>query len=366
MHPAPDVVIIGGGIIGSASAYTLAEAGLRVHVVERDRIGAHASGGAAGLLSTRDDEPNTRIDILNRASLALHPRYAEKLREETRIDVEYQQAGTLVLTDDAEHPIIPTRGARYVDRREMLEMEPCIGEKWQGAIFYEGDGQVNAGRLTQALAEAAARKGATFDQGCIATGFLGDGSRVRGVRTSAGDVLAAWTLISGGPWSGLLATSLGISIPVRPVKGQIIWATPRPAILNRPIFAGCYLVPKPEAGIAIGATYEDAGFDETPTIDGARELTAFAADAVPAIRDAALSRAWSSVRPVSLDGLPILGPVVSHPGLLIATGHGANGIALSLITGELVRSWVLGKPEPVDSRAFRLEGREGRQRRGES
>jgi glycine/D-amino acid oxidase-like deaminating enzyme len=133
----------------------------------------------------------------------------------------------------------------------MLEMEPCIGEKWQGAIFYERDGQVNAGRLTQALAVAAARR-------------------------------------------------------------------------------------------------------------GVRELAARAADAVPAICDAPFSRAWSSVRPVSLDGLPIPGPVVSHPGRLISTGHGEYGIALSLITGELVRSWVLGKPEPVDSRAFRLEGREGR------
>lgn len=360
MHPAPDVVIIGGGIIGSASAYALAEAGLRVHVVERDRIGAHASGGAAGILSTRDDNPGTPIDNLNRASLALHPRYAEKLREETRIDVEYQQAGTLALTDDAEPPIIPARGARYLDRQTMLEMEPGIGEKWQGAIFYEGDGQVNAGRLTQALAEGAARKGATFSQGCTTTGFLTDGNGVHGIRTTAGDVPAEWTLVAGGPWSGILATTLGISIPVRPVKGQIIWATPRPAILNRPLFAGCYLVPKPEAGIAIGATYEEAGFDETPTIGGAQELSALATDALPALRDAPFSRAWASVRPVTHDGLPILGPVVSHPGLLIATGHGAYGIALSLITAELVRSWVLGKPEPVDSRAFRLEGREDR------
>jgi glycine oxidase len=360
MHPTPDVVIVGGGIIGSASAYTLAEAGLRVHVVERDCIGAHASGGAAGILSTRDDEPGTPIDSLNRASLALHPRYAEKLREETRIDVEYQQAGTLALTGDGEPPVIPAHGARYVDRPEMLEMEPCLGETWQGAIFYECDGQVNAGRLTQALAEGAARKGATFSQGCTATGFLTDRNGVRGIRTSDGDVPAAWTLIAGGPWSGLLATSLGISIPVRPVKGQIIWATPRPAILNRPIFAGCYLVPKPEAGIAIGATYEDAGFNETPTIGGMRELAALATEALPALRDAPFSRAWSSIRPVTSDGLPILGPVVSHPGLLIATGHGAYGIALSLITAELARSWVLGTTEPVDSHAFRLEGREDR------
>lgn len=350
----PDVVIVGGGIIGCASAYTLASAGLRVHVVERDHIGAHASGGAAGILSTRDDDPGTPIDTLNRASLALHPRYAEKLRDETRIDVEYQRAGVLVLTEeDRARSPIPS-DARFVDRQELLELEPYIGKKWRGAIFFERDGQVNAGRLTQALAEGAARKGAAFSQDRIVTGFLMEGDRVRGIRTTGGDIPADLTVLTAGPWSGLLSNSIGLSIPVGPVKGQIVWAASRPAILNRPIFAGCYLVPKPELGIAIGATYEDAGFDESPTIGGAMELTALATEAVPAIGDAPLNRAWSSIRPVTRDGLPILGPVVPHPGLIVATGHGPYGIAQSLITGELVRSWVMYEPEPVDSRQFRL------------
>jgi glycine oxidase len=347
-----DVVVIGGGVIGCAVAYALTREGCTVSVLERDQVAAHASGGAAGILSTRDDAPGSPMDVLNRASLNLHPTYADVLREETRIDVEYQQAGSLALLreEDIDTPVAPD--GRLLDREEMLDLEPSIGPGWPAAVFYPGDGQVNAARLTHALAEAATRRGAQLREGVVVTGLLEEAGQVRGVRTSGDDIHSEFVVLAAGPWSGLLATRWGTHLPVFPVKGEIFWARSHPHVLNRPVFAGCYLVPKPEIGLAIGATYVRAGFDERPTIGGALELLPRAADAVPALKRVPFDRAWSSLRPGTHDGAPILGPAGDRGGLIIATGHSAYGIALSLITGELVANWVLGRPQPLPTEAF--------------
>jgi glycine oxidase len=351
----PDVVVIGGGIAGCASAYALARDGATVQVIEQHRVGAHASGGSAGILSTRDDPFDTPFDRLGRASLELYPAYAQRLREETGIDIELQLEGVLVLLERDEtrmEPKEPHAAVRRLDGSELRELEPNVGERWDGAIFYPGDGQVNTGRLTLALAEAAARRGVQFSEGIAVTGFRERAGRVEGVRTTAGNVPAETVVLAGGPWSGLLAPS----IPVFPVKGQIVWARSRPRAVNRPLFAlDCYLVPKYELGIAIGATVEHAGFDETPTLAAAADLIRTAIEVCPRLGNAELVRTWASVRPGSADGLPLLGPLPEHPGIIVATGHYVNGILLSLITGELVANWVLGRPQPIDVEAFRLD-----------
>jgi glycine oxidase len=120
------------------------------------------------------------------------------------------------------------------------------------------------------------------------------------------------------------------------------------------VFAlGCYLAPKYELGIAIGATEEHAGFDETPTLAATAELIELAVSICPALSRAELGRVWASVRPGSADGLPLLGPLPERPGIVLATGHFRNGILLSLITAELVCSWVLERSQPLDVAPFR-------------
>ncbi|HZU14816.1 MAG TPA: FAD-dependent oxidoreductase [Chloroflexota bacterium] len=346
----PQVIVIGGGVIGCASAYALAREGVPVVVLEKDHIAAHASGGAAGILSTLDDEPGSPDAALNSASLALHPVYAERLREETRIDVEYQRAGTLTLLEGGVTPAVRP-GQQLLNRAELLELEPAVGPVWTGAVFQTGDGQVNAGRLTRALAEGAARRGAEICEGRIAQELLVDGGRVRGVRTPDGEIRAEHVVLAAGPWS-LRFSSPSLPIPLIPTKGEILWVKTRPQALRRPIFAGHYLVPKPTIGLAVGATYRQDGFNEIPALGAVAELAATALRAVPSLAAAAFSRMWSSIRPIPADGRPILGPVLGMEGLIVATGHGAYGIALSLVTGELVRDWVLGRPISLDVSVF--------------
>ena len=366
---APDVVVVGGGVVGCASAYALAREGVHVQLIEQHRVGAHASGGSAGILSAGHGA--TPFEQLGVASRELHSIYAPRLREETGIDVELQERGTLTLLEASDLAFgVPESSAdmQVLDRRELHALEPALGERWEGAVFFPGDGQVNTGRLTRALAEGAARRGVRFSEGVTVTGFLDEGERVSGVRTTAGEVTAGMVVLAAGPWSSLLGSALGRRIPVFPVKGQIVWARTRPLALGRPVFAlGCYLAPKYEMGIAIGATEERVGFDETPTLAGTAELIGMGVAICPELAGAELTRVWASLRPGSEDGVPILGPTPERPGIILATGHYRNGILLSLITAELVCNWVLERPQPVDVTAFRLDrfaGREVAARRG--
>lgn len=296
---APDVVVIGGGIIGCASAYTLSREALRVVVLEKDHVAAHASGGAAGILSTMDDVPGTPDAALNRASLALHPVYARRLLDETRIDVEYQQAGTLRLFDGEPPELSP--GGRLVGRTELREMEPAVGPAWEGATFQPEDGQVNAHRLTRALAEGAAQRGVEILEGRIAQEILIAGGRVRGVMTPEGPIHAEHVVLAADPWS-LRFASPALPIPLVPTKGEILWVQTRPRALHRPIFAGHYLVPKPTIGIAVGATYRQDGYNEIPALGAVAELAATALRAVPSTAE--LVRDWVLGRPSSLEVAP--------------------------------------------------------------
>ena len=355
--PSPDVVIIGGGIVGCAAAWYLSQTGVRVQVIEQHRVGAHASGGSAGILSPSGEPEPT--GALCRLGLETHAAIAPQLLEQTRIDVEFQREGVLVPLLPEEMPPRDRERSpetQWLDAAELRDLEPGLAPNFAGAWYFPQEGQVNTGRLTHALAEGAARYGATFCEGVSVVGLRRDGERVTGVRTTAGNISAQAVVLAAGAWSGTLGDALGVPLPVYPVKGQIVWAQARPIPVRRPVFAlGYYLVPKPEMGIAIGATIEDAGFSETPTLAATSTLIDAAIQTCPTMAEATLLRAWAGVRPASGDGIPFLGPVPSMPGLILATGHFREGILMGPITGQLVANWVLGRPQPLDMRAFGVE-----------
>jgi glycine oxidase len=347
----PDVVVIGGGVIGCSIAYELARRGATVTVLERERIGAHASGGSAGILSPSHEGGS--FATLASAGLALFPEVAPQLREETGIDIEFQQAGVLTLVtpevaESARGLVGPE--VRWLVGSEIHELEPALRGGWAGALFAPSDGQVNTGRLTAALAEGAVRLGATVREGVAVERMLDSGN---GVMTSGGAVSADHVVLAAGPWSGPLSEALGVPLPVRPVKGQLVWARKRPSPLHRPVFLpGGYLAPKYEMGITIGATEEDAGFDERTTLSGTAALIRLGVEACPALADAELIRIWASLRPASGDGLPIIGPVPDMPRLIVASGHFRNGVLLSLITGRLVSDSIEGRWPALDLAPF--------------
>jgi glycine oxidase len=322
-----------------------------VTILERGEVGGEASGASAGLLAplelTVEQGP---LHDLCLASQPLHPPLAGTLRQETGIDVEYLPSGILrvALSDeDADdlHVLVEGQGAggvrEWVDAEALRRLEPRLAAA-RGGVYCPHYHQVNAHRLTQALAQAAVARGATLRQGVAVTAFVTSGARVTGVRTRDGRLIAGQVVLATGSWTAALGRQLGLTLPVKPMRGQMLafpdFSSPVRHILLRE--DGGYLAPKANGFLFVGSTVEDVGFRRNTTAKGLAGLRRMAATLVPSLAYAEVASDWAGLRPGSPDGLPMLGPVPGWEGLSVASGHFRKGILLSPITGRLMAQWL--------------------------
>ncbi len=215
-------------------------------------------------------------------------------------------------------------------------LEPALSNGLLGAAYMPDARQVNPGLLTQALTRAAERRGATPRQGIAVAGFQRSGSRVKAVRTQGGEAMSCDHLVlAAGPWTARLGRRLGVSIPTRPMRGQML--AYRSTALRHMVWGeDGYLVPKPGGFLFAGATVEEVGFRPGTTKRGLAGLRRMAKATVPALRYADVASSWAGLRPGSPDGQPIIGPLPGYDNVVVATGHFRNGILLGPITGKLV------------------------------
>jgi glycine oxidase len=359
-----EVLVVGAGIIGCSIAYQCAVAGLRVLVLEQQRIGDGASGAAAGMLAPQVEahQPDAFFRLLL-AGRAMHGELAAQLQEETGIDVGYRRSGVLrVALEEREAVDLRNRAewqrglglaAEWVESRQLVHHEPMFagaaGRKLIGALWLSEEGQVHGGRLVQALAAAAQTRGALFQETTPVIGFERAGRRVIGVRTPDGIHRAATVVLASGAWSGELAKQAGLAVPVEPIKGQAMalrMGTDRPQhiIWSR----DCYLVPKVDGRLIVGATEQRAGFDTQPILSGLVHLANGAVDLLPALGRLPVDGLWAGLRPATPDRFPIIGWATDAEGLLLATGHFRHGIILGPLTGHLVAQLLQGKTTDWD------------------
>lgn len=186
-----------------------------------------------------------------------------------------------------------------------------------------------------------------------AEGLVVKGRRVTGVRTARGEIPAGAIVLAGGASATLLSNQLGVHLPVHPVKGEILAVNARPAPVRVNIWnSECYVVPKRDGRVVIGATEEPGVYDRRPTLGGVAHLSRAAVNLVPELSRAPFASAWGGLRPGTPDGEPILGPVEGWEGLFLATGHYRNGVLLSAITGESIAALALGETSPFDVSPF--------------
>jgi glycine oxidase len=282
---------------------------------------------------------------LGARSLGLYPAWIDDLRREGE-DVEFALIGTLqiaVTSDRAGQLRRGTRG-RWIEPTDVARAFPFLCPT-AGAFSIEEHGYVDAPQLARGLARSAERHGATFRVARVERiEPHGDGLHVR----ADGDLLAAGRVIAAaGAWTNLLE---GMSMPpVRPVRGQLLhvsWPGPRvPTILWGP---GCYVVPRADGTLLVGATAEEAGFDERTTGAGVAGLLDAARQLLPALRDDALIEARVGLRPATPDELPVLGPDTRTPALVHASGHYRNGVLLAPLTAKLIADVVIdGRADPA-------------------
>ena len=316
-----------------------------------------ASGAAAGILVTPPEALSSGpFGDLCRAGVDAYPSLVEALRDETGINVQYLAPGLLLLAGTQQRAQVlravarlqqgPGLNLEWVEGSPLRLLEPALAESVLGAAYSPQGHHVNPGLLTQALAQAAAGRGAVLKQGTAVVGFLRHGSRVAAVRASDGDTIAAdHVVLAAGPWTRRLARRLGVDVPTRPVRGQML-AYRSTAVRHIIWGEDGYLVPKPGGFLFAGATVEDVGFRPRTTRQGLAQVRRMATATAPALRYPEVASDWAGLRPGSPDGRPIIGRVPGKDNVLVATGHYRNGILLGPITGRLIAQLVTeGKTE---------------------
>jgi glycine oxidase len=349
MPSARDTVIVGAGIVGCSIALALAKTGMHVCLIEKGGVGEEASAAAAGMLSGQHGVTNfgTRYQ-LHLEARELHAALAEELRELTGIDVGFCRWGLLELlytpgevrAADRCYAAQVQAGLRVerLSREEVLASEPALNPEILGAIRYGDEAHVHNGRLTIALAEAARAQGVEVRTGEPAVALIRQGERIVGVRTLSGTCSAETVIVANGAWAADLLRPLGVYLPVKPMRGQMLAVRTVPRVVHQIVYGRhMYVVPRPDGETLIGATVEDAGFRKEVTLAGLEELIKAGSMVAPGIMELPLLRTWSGLRPGSPDGLPLVGSIDGYAGLLLAVGHYRNGILLGPITGLLIK-----------------------------
>lgn len=344
----PDVIVAGGGVIGAAVSYYLTLAGMRVRLLEADRLAGKASGAAAGMLAPRSEGAGSgALRELGLKSLALFPSLVEELQEATGLDAQFCRSGIcrVALTEEDAAALAPLVGDGYrvLSAPELAALCPGIHPGAVAGFLSEDEGHVVSPLLARAFAQAAAARGADVREGVAVLGVERRNSRVAGVATTAGRMHCPVVVVCAGAWSGWCLQALGVELPVRPIRGQILSLRPSRVLSSTILWSTeVYMVPKRHGLLTVGATEEDAGFDCRVTANGVRHLLAAAIRTCPELAHAELDSTWAGLRPATPDHLPLIGPAPQLQGLVLATGHYRNGVLLSPVTGMLVRDHLTG------------------------
>jgi glycine oxidase len=363
MGKRPDILIVGGGLIGCGAAYELTKAGLTVAVVERGSPGCEASSAGAGMLAPQAESSAANpLLALGLASKALYPDLAAELRDRTGVDVEYQTGGDLCCFLDAGDEAVG-RGAyawqvesglkaELLSPEDARRLEPDLSPEIRGALFLPEDHWVNNVRLVTALAQAAHLGGVEFIHAEV-NGLLRNGDRVVGVSTTEGKLSAAAILLAAGAWSGQLAATAGLTLPVAPVRGQMLCLEGIPWRLSHLLHVkGHYLVPRANSEILTGSSMEWVGFVKEVTAEQILAFLRAAIDLVPRLGQLPIKATWAGLRPWAPDERPVIGPWPGVEGLFVATGHGRNGILLTPITARLMRELIVDGQPSLDLTPF--------------
>lgn len=354
-----DVVVVGGGIVGTATAHFLAKQGISCIVVERDGIASHASGASYAALGTFDESgmDGTHFDVAS-LGMRLHGGLADSLYEETGINVEFRERPSLSLAFEeveavaAQEPLgweqkrrsweVDRQGYRveWIGIEEARRIEPRINPAALGAIYMEGTCDVNAQRLTQALAMSAEQQGAQIKNGTV-TGLNKTNGRVRGVNLGEEEIACEKVVFAMGPWSEGASGWLGTPILMEPWKGQILRVRLPGSPIRSSVGGGDrFASTKPDGLTWIGPTFETIGIDETITKAAKEEIITSVSKNIPTIVEAEVLVHTACIRPLSADRKLVLGKIPGLEGAYIATGGGRLGLmlgpAMALLAAELV------------------------------
>lgn len=331
-----DVLVIGGGVIGLATAIALSQKGAKVTIVERELCGRGATWAAAGMLAPEAEKLEGDLLSFGIRSRDMYPQWIANLMRLSGQDCGYWCCGMLapVLSEGDRQAI--AKHPQYISLEESRQRQSGLGESILGALWLPEDGQVNNRKLAKALLGAARSLSIKILEGTTVYQIVRDSDRVTHLDTSAGKLQSDRYVLATGAWTRSL-----LPLPIKPIKGQMLSVFDRDRKLQRVIYApNCYIVPRQDGTIVIGATVEDVGFDQGNNAAGIAQLLNRAIAVYPAIANMPITETWWGFRPHAPHEIPILGSS-DYENLILATGHYRNGILFAPITAKLIAELII-------------------------
>jgi sarcosine oxidase subunit beta len=363
---AADVVIVGGGVIGTSVAFHLAEAGVDVCLVERDQLASGSTSRAAGGIRAQFSDPlNIAIGL---RSIDAFTRFAERPGAE----IDLHQVGYLFLLDREEDVAtfetsvalqnehgVPSR---FVDLDEARELCPIAGlDGVLAATYCPVDGHASPEAVVQGYAAGARRHGAHVATGCAVTGVRLADSRIRAVETASGTIEAETVVCAAGVWSPALAEYVGVALPVEPYLREVGFTGPVDGLpshipLTIDFSTGLYFH-REGPGLLFGMADREqaAGFDVPTDPAWLEEVMEVAERRCPALLDMGIAGGLKGYYEVTPDHNALVGESPDVARFLYATGFSGHGFLQGPAIGEIVRDLVLGRTPFVDPTALAVE-----------
>ncbi|MCF7821066.1 MAG: glycine oxidase ThiO [Mariprofundaceae bacterium] len=362
------VAVVGGGIIGCLTACYLKQLDIDVTVVERGETGRESSWAGAGILCPIHPwlYPDAFTHLID-ASLGMYPGFQADIEAKTGISIEWVRSGLLIpffdddKTDHWQAAIEWSNRFGWqveeLDTKQTLEREPALSPRLHRSLLWPEVGQLRNPRLLAAVRAWMGQLGVATVEHAEVIGLLKQGDAAAGVVCADGrNIESDQVLLAGGSWSGELARQMGFELPVEPVKGQIVLLKGEPGVMHAIVkHDDAYFVPRVDGRILVGASMEHVGFKPGTTDEVIGRLMASMARIAPGLKGLEIEEKWMGFRPGSPDGMPLLGPVTSIPGLWVASGHYRNGVALAPITAKLMSRWMADSEPEMDLSTFAVD-----------
>ena len=414
MRSEADVIVVGAGIVGCATAYYLARRGVRVAVVERAAVAGEQSRKNWGFVRQQGRDP-LELPLVMEAN-----RIWRGLEEELGADIEWVQGGNLALAADGARmarfeewlPVAREFGldTRLVRARDLASVVPGLGGVWVGGMHTPGDGHADPEKTTDAFARAATTQGAVVHMGCAVQGVATRAGAVTGVITERGEIEAPWVVCAAGAWSSRLGRMLGVDLPQRWVRGTVARTTPAPAVTSCAVWAPGVAFRQRRDGsfnIAAGGALDhdvtldslrqmrfflpnywrnkalfrfhvgrpllrslaaalpgttgrrqplvwDRGIDPVPNPHKVRRSLAELQRVLPGLPPLEIARSWAGYIDATPDLVPVLGVPPGVQGFVLATGFSGHGFAMGPIAGRLVSELIVDGKTSLDISGFRF------------
>lgn len=349
-------IVVGGGVIGLLTAWYLVLAGEPVIVVERGQVGRESSWAGGGILFPLNPDRYPSLMPLVVQSNEDYPTIVLEAGRRSGVDAQLILSGLLLLDRPGNHKDGGGyySGAKTIAYEVLARLEPRL--VWEGDATYFPAAQVRNPRLLIALRMALQEMGVVFSEFCEVLGFEERDGRLVAVQTTRGRLPAERCVVATGAWAGGMLTGVGLRLPIKPIKGEMIVFSAQPGLLSHIVVSDYqYLIPRADGRVLVGSTVEDVGFNKEPTARARDSLFEAATEMVPSLARLPIEHHWAGLRPGSPDDTPFIGEHPDIKGLFVCAGHHRNGFASGPASARLVVDMLLHRPLSVDPSPFRLD-----------